>query len=63
LSRYPNLSFVVQDRAANVEKGQLFWSERDPDALATGRVKLMQHDFFQENPIREAEIYWLRYIL
>ncbi|KAL7621041.1 hypothetical protein AAE478_008353 [Parahypoxylon ruwenzoriense] len=61
--RYPNLNFVVQDRAANVEKGIPFWTERNPQALSSGRVKLMPHDFFQENPVKNAEVYWLRYIL
>ncbi|RYP34683.1 hypothetical protein DL766_002874 [Monosporascus sp. MC13-8B] len=60
---YPNLNFVVQDRPANIEKGKAFWSERNPKALSSGRVRLMSYDFFQKNPIKDAEVYWLRAIL
>ncbi|KAI1373457.1 S-adenosyl-L-methionine-dependent methyltransferase [Hypoxylon crocopeplum] len=60
---YPKLNFVVQDRAANVAQGEPFWAERNPTALASGKVRLMVHDFFQENPVKDAEVYWLRYIL
>ncbi|KAI1823254.1 S-adenosyl-L-methionine-dependent methyltransferase [Xylaria intraflava] len=62
LPKYPDLNFVVQDSAANVELGERIWAEKYPDALDSGRLKLMEHDFFRENPIRDAEIYWLRYI-
>ncbi|XXH01905.1 hypothetical protein Hte_008267 [Hypoxylon texense] len=60
---YPKLSFVVQDRAANVAQGEPFWAERNPTALTSGKVQLMEHDFFQENPVKDAEVYWMRYVL
>ncbi|KAF3901332.1 O-demethylpuromycin-O-methyltransferase [Dactylellina cionopaga] len=65
LSRlYPELSFVIQDRAQVIKKGETeVWPRENPSALQQGRVKFIQHDFFEENPIKNADVYWLRYIL
>ncbi|TQN72058.1 O-methyltransferase gedA [Colletotrichum shisoi] len=35
----------------------------DPEALATGAVKLTAHDFFQENPVKDADVYWFRSVI
>ncbi|GBE80928.1 O-methyltransferase gedA [Sparassis crispa] len=61
--RYPPLSFVVQDRAPVIEQAKTVWQREQPDALESGRVKLMPHNFFIENPVKGADIYLLRYIL
>jgi len=65
LSRlYPNLRFIVQDRGAVLKQAQEeVWPKENPEALNSGRVSFMQHDFFQDNPVKGADIYWLRYIL
>lgn len=34
-----------------------------PQAIKTGRVKLVPHDFFSYQPMRGAEVYFMRYIL
>ena len=61
---YPNLSFVVQDRGPVLQQAEHnVWPKENPSALAEGRVKFMQHDFFQQNPVQGAAIYWLRYVL
>ncbi|EAS33659.3 O-methyltransferase [Coccidioides immitis RS] len=61
---YPKLRFVVQDRLENVEQGETEIFPREaPDAIRNGRVKFMAHDFFQENPVKNADVYWLRGIL
>ncbi|KAK1960797.1 hypothetical protein LY78DRAFT_590079 [Colletotrichum sublineola] len=36
---------------------------RIPQALATGVVKLTAHDFFKENPVKGADVYWLRPVI
>ena len=61
---YPRLKFVVQDRSENVKQGEteIFPCEA-PDALASGKVTFMAHDFFHENPVKGADVYWLRGIL
>jgi len=39
------------------------WPKENPEALKCGRVSFMQHDFFEINPVKGADVYWLRYIL
>ena len=61
---YPNLSFVIQDRGPVLQQAEHnVWPKENPSALAEDRVKFMQHDFFQQNPVQGAAIYWLRNIL
>lgn len=65
LSRlYPQLKFVIQDRGPALKQAEsIVWPQENPAALAEGRVKFVQHDFFEPNPVRGAEVYWLRSIL
>ncbi|KAJ5118256.1 hypothetical protein N7448_009971 [Penicillium atrosanguineum] len=61
---YPDLNFIVQDRAPALAQAQsTIWPVENPEALKTGRVKFLEHDFFNSNPVVGADIYWLRYIL
>jgi hypothetical protein len=32
-------------------------------ALREGRVTFVEHDFFKPNPVQDADVYWLRYIM
>ena len=65
LSRqYPDLKFVVQDRAPALERAKsVTWPRDNADALKAGRVTFQPHDFFNENPVVGADVYWLRYIM
>ncbi|AEO59636.1 hypothetical protein MYCTH_2066662 [Thermothelomyces thermophilus ATCC 42464] len=61
---YPDLEFVIQDRGPVLEQGETeLWPRENPAALRAGRVKFQQHDFFDENPVKGADVYWLRYII
>ncbi|KAK6193174.1 hypothetical protein LQW54_012727 [Pestalotiopsis sp. IQ-011] len=60
---HPALQLVVQDREPVIEQAASAWAFKHPDALASGQVQLSAHDFFAPNPVRGAEVYWLRYIL
>ena len=61
---YPNLKFIIQDRPENVEKAEKEIFPREyPDAISSGRVTFMAHDFFTPNPVKGADIYWLRGIM
>lgn len=56
---YPQLKFVVQDRMENVKQGETEICPREaPEAILSGRVTFMVHDFFQENPVKGADMYW-----
>lgn len=64
LPMYPNLKFVVQDRQENAERGEREVFPREaPNAVSSGRVQFMAHDFFTPNPVKHASVYWLRGIL
>ncbi|KAI0059947.1 S-adenosyl-L-methionine-dependent methyltransferase [Artomyces pyxidatus] len=60
---HPHLHFVVQDRPAVVENGVKFWNENLPGALDSGRVKLQAHDFFDPQPVKNADVFLVRMIL
>ncbi|MCJ1432684.1 hypothetical protein MMC27_002041 [Xylographa pallens] len=61
---YPKLKFVVQDRGPVLEQAEKeVWPKENPQALEAKRVSFMQHDFFNPNPVQNADVYWLRYIL
>lgn len=60
---YPQLRFIVQDQAAMVEQGLSIWEKKLPTALESGRAQFMEHDFFTPNPVKEADIYWMRNVL
>ncbi|KAM0811989.1 putative O-methyltransferase domain-containing protein [Seiridium cardinale] len=64
LSRqYPHFKCIVQDSQAMVDRGREVWQQEKLQDLASDRVRFMAHDFFTVNPIKGAEVYWLRYIL
>ncbi|KAI1172125.1 S-adenosyl-L-methionine-dependent methyltransferase [Nemania sp. FL0916] len=61
---YPDLKFVLQDRAPVLKQAQSeVWPRENAEALKNGRVQFMPHDLFDRNPIKHGDVYWLRYIL
>jgi chemotaxis methyl-accepting protein methylase len=55
---HPNLTkLVVQDYKHTVEQGAALLS-----AELTGRVSFMPHDFFNPQPITDADVYIMRHI-
>ena len=52
------LQFVVQDLAGTVKEG-----EKLLPAELHGRIKFMEHDFFTEQPVKGADVYFFRFIL
>lgn len=61
--KFPNLSFVVEDRPSTIQQAEYVWAHEYPQAIQMGRVKLVPHNFFSKQPIRGAEVYFMRYIL
>jgi len=55
---HPNLNLVVQDLPGTAEEG-----ERLLPAALKGQVRFMGHDFFTEQPIKNADVYFFRFIL
>ncbi|CCC04939.1 hypothetical protein SMACR_04306 [Sordaria macrospora] len=58
--KYKNMKFVVQDTAKTVESAPKPISE---DGQVAGRIELMAHDFFQEQVIKDADVYFFRWIM
>ncbi|KAI0789377.1 S-adenosyl-L-methionine-dependent methyltransferase [Abortiporus biennis] len=61
--RYPQLKFIVQDREGVITNAPSIWQRDFPQALEEKRVVFRQHDFFTEQPVKNAEVYNLRYIM
>ena len=59
---YPDLKFVVQDRAPTLAGAKDVWGAQNPSALE-GRVTFMPHNFFEVNPVKGADVYLLRLVL
>ncbi|KZT68950.1 S-adenosyl-L-methionine-dependent methyltransferase [Daedalea quercina L-15889] len=60
---FPHLRFVVQDLPDTIEQAKVVWQTGCPEAVRTGRVQLLAHDFFAEQPVKGADAYLLRYLL
>ncbi|GAA5912799.1 hypothetical protein JCM5296_002160 [Sporobolomyces johnsonii] len=60
----PHVKLILQDRKEVVDKEALdFWKAEAPHDLESGRVKLMQHDFFTAQPVKGADVYAMRAII
>ncbi|CAK4001795.1 MET1_DOTSN ame: Full=Hps1-dma1 cluster O-methyltransferase [Lecanosticta acicola] len=57
-SSVPSVRFIVQDRANAVRQGEL---ETPPELK--DRFTFQEHDFFQVQPVKNADVYLLRWIL
>ena len=61
--RFPNLNFVLQDRAPVIEKAKAIWEREAREVVASRRITFMVHDFFTEQPVKGAEVYLMRHIM
>lgn len=58
-SAFPALSCTVQDRAEVVEQAK----QANMHPAIEGHISFMAHDFFEEQPVKAAAVYVLRWIL
>ncbi|KAI0049517.1 S-adenosyl-L-methionine-dependent methyltransferase, partial [Auriscalpium vulgare] len=61
--KHKHLHYIVQDRAPVVENATKFWDENLPEALQSKLVELQVHNFFDPQPVKEADVYFIRMIL
>ena len=40
-----------------------YWDNHEPNAIADGQVTIQAHDFFTPQPIKDADVFLLRYVL
>ncbi|KAH9925252.1 S-adenosyl-L-methionine-dependent methyltransferase [Fomitopsis serialis] len=60
---FPDLRFVVEDLTVSIDKATSIWNAEVPGSIDAGRVQLLRHDFFEEQPVKDAAVYFLRYIM
>lgn len=58
---FPQLQFVVQDRQEVVAKARDVWKRQLPQHA--GRIEFSEHNFFQTQPILDADIFFMRFIM
>ncbi|RDA83747.1 hypothetical protein CP532_4991 [Ophiocordyceps camponoti-leonardi (nom. inval.)] len=58
--RWKGMTFVVQDLTQTVDSAPVPICE-DPSVAA--RIRLQEHDFFEEQPVKGADVYYYRWIL
>ncbi|KZV88451.1 O-methyltransferase [Exidia glandulosa HHB12029] len=60
---FPHLRFEVQDRKQACETGTKLWNAKYPDAIASGKMHFRAHDFFAEEPVKDAAVFMLRNVV
>lgn len=67
--QYPDLKFIVQDLpevidgAADHLLSLTQDSQDEKDAAVKDRIEFAPHDMFEEQPVKNADVYLLRYVL
>ena len=56
--KFPSLQFIVQDLPGVISDERSTY--QIPESVA-GRVKLMAHDFFTEQPVKDVDVFLIRY--
>lgn len=60
------MQYVRQGPRFNIIEAYIllqFWQREYPEPLADGRVTLQAHDFFEPQPIKNAAVFFLRFVL
>jgi len=62
--RYPQLHYIVQDVKDVIEKdAPKYWEDKLPSALTERRVELQTINFFESQPVKGADVYFMRLVL
>lgn len=61
---FPHLHVVVQDQKPVIDgEAQALWAKEDQKAVEDGRVTLQAHDFFQPQPVKDAAVFFMRFVV
>ncbi|KAJ3796800.1 S-adenosyl-L-methionine-dependent methyltransferase [Lentinula aff. detonsa] len=66
LQNFPHLKAVVQDRHSvldDARKASDYWIKHYPEAVENKRVMFQGNDFFKGQPVKDAAVFLIRYIL
>ncbi|KAF7353515.1 S-adenosyl-L-methionine-dependent methyltransferase [Mycena sanguinolenta] len=61
--KYPHLRVIVQDLPEVAANAQKNWQIQFPEVHQSGQVTFEGHDFFTPQPVRNASVFFLRYIV
>ncbi|KAF7304523.1 Methyltransf-2 domain-containing protein [Mycena chlorophos] len=60
--RYPQLRFVNQDLKSQIRDAERYWHQQLPQHVEQGLVRFQVHNFFDPQPIRDADVFLLRLV-
>jgi len=60
---FSHLRYVIQDRPPVIVNAKKHWNNKFPEAIESGLVKFQDHNFFDPQPIKDASVFLLRFIL
>jgi len=60
---FKHLQYICQDRKSVAEEADKMWREQGNEDVKNGIIKFQPHDFFTPQPIKNAAVFLMRYIL
>jgi len=60
---FPNLKFIIQDREPICRVGEKHWDSEIPSARRLGRVQFQEHNFYDAQPVKNADVFYMRMIM
>lgn len=57
------VKIILQDRAPVIEHAAQVWANELPEAVESGRIRMLAHDFFTEQPVKNATIFLMKQIM
>ncbi|KAF7333786.1 hypothetical protein MVEN_02335400 [Mycena venus] len=61
--KHPNLRVVIQDFERTLDGAKILWKNSFPTHIESGMVEFQAHDFFDPQPLKNAAVFMLRFIL
>ncbi|KAJ7234592.1 O-methyltransferase [Mycena rebaudengoi] len=61
--KHPNLRVVIQDFERTLDGAEILWKNNFPTHIESGMVEFQAHDFFDPQPLKNAAVFMLRFIL
>ncbi|KAF7358237.1 hypothetical protein MVEN_00872500 [Mycena venus] len=61
--KHPNLRVVIQDFERTLDGAKILWKNSFPTHIESGMVEFQAHDFFDPQPLTNAAVFMLRFIL
>ncbi|KAJ7142268.1 O-methyltransferase [Mycena epipterygia] len=61
--KHPKLHIITQDLGPTIELSRAHWREQFPSHIDNNLVEFQVHDFFTPQPVKNAAVFLLRYII